>query len=247
MTNRKPEPKRRERLGRGRGLASGLVDELLAEIAAGALKPGDRLPPEPQLAVRFGVSRPTLRQALKTLEAAGILESRPRRGTTLARSSPRSLGPFFGAHLALAGIPLVAVAEARAALEQSLARLAARKRRAGDLAAMRAALEEQEASVNKDQDIAAEQRFHGAILEAARNPVMSAFREILSLYFERVRLPAHSKDRSRRKARTRRQHRAIYAAIRDRRSDEAARLIHKHLAPTLKPVSSASASGRKGE
>ncbi len=147
----------------------------------------------------------------------------------------------------MAGIPLHAVAEARAALEQILARLAARKRRAGDLAVMRAAIEEQEIASNRDEDIAAEQHFHGAILEAARNPVLSALREVVSLYFERVRIPVRRKDRSRRDARTLRQHRAIYEAIRDRRSDEAAQLIHRHLAPTIKPPSATSRSSRKGE
>jgi GntR family transcriptional repressor for pyruvate dehydrogenase complex len=235
MTNR---PERDERGAKRRGLGASLVDELLAEIASGGLKPGDRLPPEPVLAGRFGVSRPTLRQALKTLEAAGILSSRPRRGTVLAHSSPRSLGPLFGAHLALAGIPLRQVAEARAMLEESLARQAARNRRAGDLAEIRAALEEMESAEGGEERVAAERRFHGAILDAARNPVISAFREILSLYFERVKPLTGRKRKNwrRHEARTRRQHREIYEAIRDRRAEEAARLIHRHLLPTLKPA-----------
>jgi GntR family transcriptional repressor for pyruvate dehydrogenase complex len=228
-----------------RGLAASLVEELLAEVASGGLKPGDRLPPEPVLAGRFGVSRPTLRQALKTLEAAGILSSRPRRGTVLAHSSPRSLGPLFGAHLALAGIPLRQVAEARAMLEESLARQAARNRRAEDLAEMRAALDEMADSLGSAERVEAERRFHGAILDAARNPVISAFREILSLYFERVRPQVGRKgpQARRREARTLRQHREIFEAIRERRAEEAARVMRRHLVPTLKP---AAPRARKG-
>jgi GntR family transcriptional repressor for pyruvate dehydrogenase complex len=217
-------------------LAAGLVEHLLAEIASGRLKPGDRLPPEPEMASDLGVSRTTVRQALKSLEAAGVLESRPRRGTVLARSAPASLGPLFGAHLALAGISLHAVAEARAALEGSMARLAARNRKARDLREMEAALTELERFASGSQaHLSAEKRFHWAIVVAAGNPVLGALRDVLELYFQKLGPLAGRRASPRRQATILRQHQRIYESIRARRGEEAGRLIARHLAPTLKP------------
>jgi len=248
MTNKRISRKGPGRAGRGipRGLAGSLVERLLAEVASGKLRPGDRLPPEPRLAERMGVSRPTLRQALKTLEAGGILEARPRRGTTLAQSSPKSLGPLFGAHLALAGISLRAVAEARAVLESSLARLAARNRKARDLERLEAALADlEDTEAGAEEHLEAEMRFHGAIVEAAGNPVLGALRDVLGLYFEKVR-PRVGKSSRRRQAAILRQHRRIYEAIRARRSEETAALVARHLAPTLRSAMTGKSGGRKG-
>jgi DNA-binding FadR family transcriptional regulator len=246
MTNRRQPPPRRATSNR-RGLAASAVEDLLAQIASGRLKPGDRLPPEPEAAARFGVSRPTMRQALKTLEAAGVLESRPRRGTVLARSSPGSLGPLFGAHLTLAGIPLRAVAEARAVLEGGMARLAARNRKARDLKELGAALAElEEAGSGTEAYLSAEKRFHGAVVVAAGNPVLSALRDVLSLYFEKSWPRARRKASPRRHAAIQREHRRIYEAIRGRQAEDAAGLIARHLAPTLRPDAARGRTAQKG-
>jgi GntR family transcriptional regulator, arabinose operon transcriptional repressor len=66
-----------------------IADVLRAEIEAGAHPPGARLPAEPALAARFGVSRGTLRQALQNLARAGLVEAVPGRGTFVAHGSPR--------------------------------------------------------------------------------------------------------------------------------------------------------------
>jgi GntR family transcriptional repressor for pyruvate dehydrogenase complex len=228
----------------GRRLAGSLVDRLVQDITAGGLKPGDRLPPEPELAARFGVSRPTLRQALKSLEAAGLLTSCPRRGTVLAASSPGALGPLLGAHLALADISLAEVAEARAAIEEALAGLAAERRTEGDLAAMRQAIRnEEEARGDLAACVAAERRFHGAIVDAAHNPVLSAFRDLVLSYFNRVR-PASAPGTVEAAAeRTLRGHREICEAIGERSAEQSAAAMRRHLAPTL----AAGVSGESGE
>ena len=211
-----------------------MADRLLRDIASGKLKAGDRLAAEPALASRMGVSRPTLRQALKSLEAAGILVSRPRRGTRLSAPSPGSLASFLGAHLALAGVSPAEIAEARALLEAAAVRLAARRRSARDLAAMRTAVEEMERAEGRTGRIlAAERRFHGAIVEAARNPALSALRELIAAYFAMTR-PRYGLAADKAIAeRTLRGHREILAAVERRDEDRAAAAMLRHLAPTL--------------
>lgn len=70
-----------------RSLARHAADHLKALIASGSLSPGDRLPPERELATRLGVSRPTLREAVAALVIMGLLESRQGAGTFVARTA----------------------------------------------------------------------------------------------------------------------------------------------------------------
>jgi DNA-binding FadR family transcriptional regulator len=70
-----------------RSLARHAADHLKALIASGSLAPGDRLPPERELAVRLGVSRPTLREAVGALVIIGLLESRQGAGTFVSRTA----------------------------------------------------------------------------------------------------------------------------------------------------------------
>ncbi|SIT10897.1 transcriptional regulator, GntR family [Roseivivax lentus] len=72
-----------------RPLYAQLVDTLLARIAAGELKVGDRLPPEAEYAAELGVSRSTLRLAFAELESAGVLRRRKRAGTEIIGTEPR--------------------------------------------------------------------------------------------------------------------------------------------------------------
>ncbi|MCR5669549.1 MAG: GntR family transcriptional regulator [Butyrivibrio sp.] len=60
------------------------VDEMLHKIISGDLKPGDRLPPEREIAAETGISRGVVNQGLLQLEAMGFVEVRPRHGTTVA-------------------------------------------------------------------------------------------------------------------------------------------------------------------
>ena len=220
-------------MARKRNLTEEVVESLLGDIAKGKLTPGDQLPPEPELAERCGVSRPTVRQALKSLQGAGLLSSRPRRGTTLRASSPETLAPWFAAHLSLADVPASAVAEARAVLEQSIAALAVVRRTEEDLDELRAALQEEKAA---DGDIVAhtqaDLRFHAAILTAAHNPALSALRALLSTYFDR--LPEQKPKLAEAEVdRVYEEHSALLAAIEQADTDNVSDLMRQHLAMIL--------------
>ncbi|HBF36252.1 MAG TPA: hypothetical protein DDW50_02910 [Firmicutes bacterium] len=68
-----------------------IIDKITQSLIRGELKPGDRLPPEPELAIQLGVSRTSLREALKTLGGLGVLVARKRGGTFIATSSSQSM------------------------------------------------------------------------------------------------------------------------------------------------------------
>jgi len=117
-----------------------VVDGVSERIHSGALKPGDRVPPEPSLMREFGVSRTVVREAMSRLQARGLVETRQGVGTfVLATPGPEPL-------LAIASRDVqvrqkLAMLELRISLESEAASLAAMRRREEHLVAMRAALD----------------------------------------------------------------------------------------------------------
>lgn len=157
-----------------RTLSDQLADDLGREIVQGILRPGDALPSEEALLLRFGVSRTVLREALQTLAAKGLLEARQRRGTSVRPQSAWSqLDPsLLEWHGRLpAGHPaLLQLMEVRRIVEPSAAALASQRaseaeriRISAAYAGMETAGEDIEAFIHADLD------FHTAILEASGN------------------------------------------------------------------------------
>jgi GntR family transcriptional repressor for pyruvate dehydrogenase complex len=78
-----------------RTASAAAIQQIRASVAAGALLPGERLPPERALAEQLGVSRPTLREAVRALVATGVLESRAGSGTYVTDLTPETIaGPL---------------------------------------------------------------------------------------------------------------------------------------------------------
>ncbi|RZS90055.1 DNA-binding FadR family transcriptional regulator [Motilibacter rhizosphaerae] len=149
-------------------------------IRAGRWAVGDRLPGEAQLAEELGVGRSTVREAVRVLAGAGMVESRQGAGTYV-RAAARS-----GWGEALRRAEVVEVVEAREALEVEGARLAAERRTEEDLAALDAALAERAAAVGGPAEayVDADLAFHRAVVAAAGNPLLL---ELVDLLRERVR------------------------------------------------------------
>jgi GntR family transcriptional regulator, transcriptional repressor for pyruvate dehydrogenase complex len=104
------------------------VSERIKEaIVTGQLKPGDRLPPETELAARLEVSRQTIREALRTLEHAGLVET-PRRGagggTVVRNAIPETITELFVDAMRMDSISVDELTEARATIEFMLIRFA---------------------------------------------------------------------------------------------------------------------------
>ena len=106
-------------------LSDGVYGQLLQEIMSGAFSAGDRLPTENQLAQRFSVSRPVVREALQRLQTDGVVIARQGSGTYVQRSPSQRVAELtreFSLHEVLQSLEL------RLALEELSARLAARHR-----------------------------------------------------------------------------------------------------------------------
>jgi GntR family transcriptional repressor for pyruvate dehydrogenase complex len=120
-----------------------VVEQLREAIYAGRIRPGERLPGERRLCEEFGVGRPTLREALRSLEAVGLIEVRPGKagGSYAVTPSEETVGGAFAALVHLRGASLEDLAEFRVDFEGENAAWAARRATARDLATLAAIVE----------------------------------------------------------------------------------------------------------
>lgn len=160
-----------------------VAEHLRALIVSGALAPGDRLPPETELGPLFGVSRNTIREALRTLGSLGLTEVRrgAAGGTFVVPADPRTVTEFLeGAIGRLRGTAELSNAElleARELLEVPIARLAALRRDDAGLVALRAAIERERCERTRVQVLGHHETFHGTLIDVAGNRLLAAFAE----------------------------------------------------------------------
>jgi GntR family transcriptional repressor for pyruvate dehydrogenase complex len=214
----------------GSDSAAAVVAHVRDLIDRGALGPGARLPAERDLAVRVGVSRPTVRAGLRTLAALGVVRSRRGSGTYIPEGPPTLGVEALSFVAALHKFSVDDVYEARRILEVGAAGLAAERATPEQLAALADDVSELFASLTDRQVFLVHDiNFHRSVAAASRNPIVAAMVEMVSaLYSERRRATVErAVDRDLRDAAD--AHRHIYQAIRGRDVDRARRAMNDHL------------------
>ncbi len=182
-------------------MAQRVAEHLARLIADGTLGPGERLPGEPELARRLGVSRPTLREALGMLHARRLVEVRPRSGTYVASALPAEAVGAVAELVAIDPAKIWELLEIRRLVDGETAALAARRRTPADLARLRelassvAALDG-EALLRDEEGGRAYSRFFAQLARATHNTLLahlveSIFRTLrAALPYSRARLAA---------------------------------------------------------
>ncbi|MFC3503744.1 FadR/GntR family transcriptional regulator [Micromonospora krabiensis] len=148
------------------------ITQLRERILGGEWPVGGRIPTEPQLVAALGVGRNTVREAVRALQHAGVLECRQGSGTYVV--STDELAPVVARRLS--DNRMAEVIEVRRAFEVEAARLAARRRTPEDLAALDDALAAREAAWDAgrvDEFVAADALLHDAVMAAAHNPMLA--------------------------------------------------------------------------
>ena len=159
------------RTARRASLVDQVIDQLKGEIVSGAWAVGDKIPPEPALTDSLGVGRNTIREAVKALTHAGLLECRQGDGTYVRATSELS----GAVRRRLRTAELVEILQVRRALEVEAARLAAQQRDQHDIARIEAADARREAAIaaaDLARFVAADLDFHTAVVEATHNGVL---------------------------------------------------------------------------
>ncbi len=215
--------------------AEEVVTRLRDMIHGGELSPGDRLPPERDLAKLLGVSRPTLRAGIRSLATVGILQSRQGAGTFVAErgDSPTLDGSPLKMLSALHGFTSDEMFEARLALEMSIASLAAERATSEQMTLMAEEVTGMYASLSEpEQYLVHDMQFHQTIAAASNNRILTSLMNMVAT----ILFDAHSKTvkRARDLKESAEQHHNIYRAMRERDPEAARRAMHDHLIETQK-------------
>lgn len=204
-------------------------------IVKGKIRAGDRLLPERELALRFGVSRATLREALRSLEMLGMLSVIPGKGTYIIPPETRSIAELFGLALSLRPTISENILELRKLIECASSRLACHRASPDEIAMIRTSLQDMKNVGNKvnagKMAAKADFNFHRGIIEATHNSFIiflySALETLLQeSHSERWKsslfhIPNASKVICE-------AHEKIYEAIKAAKENEAERLMRDH-------------------
>jgi GntR family transcriptional repressor for pyruvate dehydrogenase complex len=227
------------------------------QLSGGKLAVGGRLPAERTLAEQLGVSRTSVREAIRILEAMGVVRagvgSGPEAGTVVISDPTAALGSALRLHVATQHLPVSDIVETRVLLESWAA--AHVRPDAPELAGAAALLDQMDAvgthgrgtgtpgtdapgadapgtgSLTVDDFLALDVRFHLALADAAGNAVVSAMMGSLreSIQGYAAQLTANLPDWDATASRLRAEHRGILAAIRDDDGERAAKLVAAHI------------------
>lgn len=193
-------------------------------IASGKLSAGERIPAERDLAEKFGVSRNTVREAIKALSEKAVVVSRRGAGTFVAEGA---LGCMIDG-VTRRRQRLAEIFELRKILEPQLARLAAQRITPSFIAALEETVEEQHQALATGRgQVELDERFHRLVVGATENSVLCDVYEKLHEVLAESRIRElqspernmHSLDH----------HRQLLHALRNHAAEEATELMHRHM------------------
>ena len=189
------------------------VNKIRERIVSGAWGAGDRLPKESELAAELGISRNSLREAVRALSQLRVLEVRQGDGTYVSSLEPDLLleSTGFISHLLL-GENEIELYEVRRILEAAAASLASGRIDAQEKLDLGLTLERMRAAQSVEELVEADVAFHAIIARAAGNSVLTSLLASLSTRTMRIRL-WHGRTADDALEETREEHRRIYEAI----------------------------------
>jgi GntR family transcriptional repressor for pyruvate dehydrogenase complex len=198
-----------------------LIEDL---ITSGKLRAGERIPPERDLAEKFGVSRNTVREAIKALAEKAVVVSRRGAGTFVAEGA---LGCMIDG-VTRRRRRLAEIFELRKILEPQLARLAAQRITASAIAALEEIVKEQHQALTTGRSqVELDERFHRLVAGATKNSVLCDVYEKLHEVLAESRIrELQSPERNRQSLE---HHRQLVQALKTHAADEATELMHRHM------------------
>ena len=205
-----------------------VAEQIQKLIAQGTLKPGDRLPPERELATRFGVARSSIRDAVRTLEVMRILEPRQGAGTVVRDLSADSLVVPLATVLVRKRELVSELLDVRRMLEPGLAARAAKNATVEEVLELEDILRRQAVKLRRGEpSIEEDSEFHYVIGKAARNSVVLKVLDVLMDLLRESR--ARSLQAPGRPERSYAGHMRVLRAIKRRDPEAAEKAVRKHL------------------
>ncbi len=205
-----------------------IVNQVKNLISEGALKPGDQLPPERELIKQFGISRPTLREALKSLIAMGFLEVTQTKRTSVKSMTSERMQDPLSLLIKTDTEKIFDLIEVRKALEAWSAFLAAERATEDDIKQLESIIKEMKVAFEKGRSWEKEDAdFHLAIAQATHNTIQT---HIMSTIYDLLRESVARVFTDQAKVRRLlHQHYRIFSAIRNHSPDKARDRTLEHL------------------
>ena len=209
-----------------------IVDTIIRLIAEGKVEYQDRFYTEQELMSMLGVSRPTLREALRVLEFLGVTTVSPRNGISIRKPSDQEGYLPFLYILAFEKTSGRELFELRQALQLEMAALAARSRTDEDLQALNDLMGEMESQLDADDDAfyTLDHRFHQRIVEAAGNRLVLKLMNTIGPMLQGQLLRHGKKETTKQRRATLEEHRRIVDKIAAGDSAAARDAMERHLA-----------------
>jgi GntR family transcriptional repressor for pyruvate dehydrogenase complex len=209
-----------------------IAEQIRSSILAGEFRPGEKLPPERELAEMFGVSRPSVREALNMLAAGGMLESYQGGGTVVKSLVETAVGNPLSELIRVEQARALDVIEVRKGMEAWTAYYAAQRSQPEDVRKLGEIVENMRLNLGgmrPSEDLDA--NFHIVIANASRNVVwlhlMQSFYEALKVFQQSVWRAVYLTEEDHRTLYE--HHRSIYEAIRDKDPERARDAMLAHL------------------
>jgi GntR family transcriptional repressor for pyruvate dehydrogenase complex len=210
-----------------------VAEELRTRVVGGTLPPGSRLPNEAVLAQEFGVSRPTVREALRSLAAQDLIRTAKGAGggSFVTLPSVERVSDFLHSSITLMAdandVSLEDLLEARELIEVPAARLAAARRRDDELERLRETIPDQPLRLGPDQQFVYNQDFHSVVIGCCDNALLAIAAQPIFGVLQRNL--ARTKLGARFHRAINEQHRTIAAAIEAGDAEAAGAEMHAHL------------------
>lgn len=212
-----------------------VLEKIESDLLDGVLAPGDRLPPERELASTLGVGRSSVREALRVLEVMGLLRtgtgSGPTAGAIIIATPQGGMSALLRLHVAAHGFPLDDVVATRLILEAAVVEILSADRTKSTQAALDIVDAMDADDLSAGEFLALDARLHLALAEASGNVVITAMmaglRTSIETYVQAgaARIP----DWPATAARLRAEHRAILEAVDSADAASARTLIREHI------------------
>lgn len=216
---------------RGR-LSDQVAEAIIRQVVRDELKPGDRLPTEPELVEQFDVSRTVVREATRILVERGLVEIRPRRGMVVADFDGTSFARQFELLLQMKQGSFRELMEMRLALEVGMIEHAAERHTEDDRRAIEASLQSFEThSADHVAALEADLEFHASLARASHNPFFAHIVNPINDYLRSAYRPSLGYDAATEK--TLREHTEIARAVFSRDTRAAGLHARQHLSRIL--------------
>ena len=225
------------RIARRQNLSEVVTDRIVSQVLSGGLKPGHRLPTEPELCLALGVGRNTLREGLRPLVVLGLIEVRPGEGAFVSEDTMSFFAKPLSWGLLIDEEQIPQLIEARNMIELSSIHLAIQRRSEDSMAKLAALVKDMEAHQGEIETyLDIDMRFHAEIAEMSNNQVLS--RQVLTMcglirpWLSKVAyVEGYTKD-------SLSYHRRLFEALRRRDEPEAAQALSEHIRSLHKRVDS---------